>query len=235
MLFLIFTNQYPNAPVNVFQNLNAENFSKNGNDVLLIDDNLKTYLLNKDSDLKIFNPSDISTIFISDFDIRLSNLVFDVLDKIFQIHQEVCILFHNNGERRNQKELINPLISNSRYSQMYDSHVPGSLYYEQVVDLSTAVLKGKKEDYLDILSNISNKYKRNECERLMSQLRDLDIKNTIDNFSISSFIMEYVISKEEWNVLVEEIKTYKSPSELNQIINTYLKCKHGEESTYNMG
>jgi hypothetical protein len=228
MLFIVFTDKFDQN--NIFEKLNADNFTEDNYDVILLTSSMQSMLLDGNAYQNMdINIAGVTLAIINDIEIDEKPWIKNLLKMALNSHKEICTLYHNNGAWTNQEEVLTEMMNNHIYSDLFDSRVTDSVYYEELSTIADAYAKRDISTYSFGFKALKKRFLKNEYDQLLNQLNHPDIINLIDTYNFNSFAEKNLISEDDWFKMSKEIKMLDQgngklcPKELNKVINKHVK------------
>jgi hypothetical protein len=193
-LVIIITDKYDK---DVFNNLGLNCFSMGINDISVIQNDLKTFCLNKYPEELIYGSADILIIWDKDFDEDMRNKI----QPFIEANDNIFAFYHKgSNEIKNQKNCLTRISKNKYKGETAESHIPNghNIYYNELKKISVIKKENKdtkKEKYNEVFEKIINRFYREEKCKLLSELLqpsiDLD-KIEKCYFSIDCLLVDYM-------------------------------------------
>lgn len=226
-MLIVFTDHFD---TNIFKKFNSPSFGADNNDALIILNDFSSVLIDVwHYDYCNINFQNAKLIILNDIKVSKEKWFIDLLKEVLNSHQELFVLFHNNGCWTDQRRAIKKSINNHIYSEYYDSRVLDSLYDVELLALAEAFADKNNLKFSEAELLFKSNFISNERKKLRDTLYHPDVLKTIDNFHFSSFITKYLISEANWQEMSEKIKLVHKenvgnrPQRLNRVINEYLR------------
>lgn len=190
MVFILFTDHYRHE--NIFEKFNACEYVNNDALVVAVTKEMLSHLLYDDDETHQLKPENISILFIKDINIEEEELIQKILVETFNAHEEIFVVYHNNGNCSQHSSLIQTLTDQHCLSEKFDSHLSGSVYYENMGRIATAYARDDKETFAKELQNLKNDFIEQERNKTHQFIYNPSIIDKLDDLDNSVFAQKYV-------------------------------------------